>query len=395
MDCPISRWNQTITKKYLQITSENQFFERKGLGECGIKPTKIADELIGMLNAQGGVLVFGVSDTGEIQDLRCLGNKLDDYRRLVFDFIVFPCPVRLEEVELEGKLIFLYHVPLDWNHLYCRKDNQKVFLRVADSNMELNWAQIKQLEYSRNLRRFEDEMVVDFDPADLDHQLLSQYKQAMNFERGDVLDLLYSRHLVERKDGKILFKKSAILLFARNPEHYISSSSVRYIRYANRRADSEKGNRIVQDRWFEDNIPSLINTLRNVLRAELCRECVCETAEQCLYPEDAWLEGIVNALCHRSYFTHGNAVYIRHFDDCLEICNSGPLHAPVTVENMKTERFSRNPRIARVLEDFKFVRQLNEGVSQIYRAMARAKLAEPEYCAQNGNVCLILKRGMI
>lgn len=278
---------------------------------------------------------------------------------------------------------------MDWDHLYCRKDNQKVFLRVADSNIELNWAQIKQLEYSRNLRRFEDETVADFDPADLDEHLLSKYQQTMNVEQGDALDLLYSRHLIDKKDGRICFKKAAVLLFARNPERYISSASVRYIRYANRRADSDK--QIVQDRWFEDNIPSLINTLGNLLRDELCGND-CGISRECLYPEEAWMEGIINALCHRSYFIHGNAVYIRHFDDCLEICNSGPLHAPVTIENMKNARFSRNPRIARVLEDFKFVRQLNQGVSRIYRSMAQAQLAEPEYCTQNSNVCLILKR---
>lgn len=68
MSDPISEINTIITKEYLQTQREGQYFERKGLGEKDIKPTKIAEELIGMLNADGGTLAFGVSDTREIQD---------------------------------------------------------------------------------------------------------------------------------------------------------------------------------------------------------------------------------------------------------------------------------------------------------------------------------------
>ena len=85
---PISEINTIITLEYLQNQKEHQYFERKGLGEKDIKPSKIADELIGMLNADGGVLAFGVSDSGIIQDISSL-EKLDDYRKLVFNFIKF------------------------------------------------------------------------------------------------------------------------------------------------------------------------------------------------------------------------------------------------------------------------------------------------------------------
>ncbi|WP_243698930.1 ATP-binding protein [Flavobacterium sandaracinum] len=109
------------------------------------------------------------------------------------------------------------------------------------------------------------------------------------------------------------------------------------------------------------------------------------------YPEEAWLEGIVNALCHRSYNVQGSAIYIKHFDNRLEISNSGPLPAQVTVENIKTERFARNPRIARVLEDMGYIRQLNEGVSRIYESMEKSMLSVPEYKQENGTVYLTLR----
>ena len=109
------------------------------------------------------------------------------------------------------------------------------------------------------------------------------------------------------------------------------------------------------------------------------------------YPEEAWLEGVVNALCHRSYNIQGSSVYIKHFDNRIEISNSGPLPAQVTVDNIKTERYSRNPRIARVLEDLGYVRQLNEGVARIYESMEKSMLSKPEYMEINKNVYLKLR----
>ena len=109
------------------------------------------------------------------------------------------------------------------------------------------------------------------------------------------------------------------------------------------------------------------------------------------YPEDAWLEGVVNALYHRSYNLQGNCVYIKHFDDRLEISNSGPLPAQVTVENIKEQRFSRNPRIGRFLFESGYVRELNEGVKRIFSSMAQSMLPTPIYKDDNDIVTLILE----
>ena len=395
MNEPISKINSIITKQYLEKQLENQYFERKGLGEKDTKPTKIAEELIGMLNADGGVLAFGISDKAEIQDLNTIADKLDDYRKLVFDFIIPPCNIVLEEVFIDGKLIFLFHVEQDVERIYCRKDNEKFFLRIADSNRELNQEQIKKLEYDKNIRRFEDEVIPDFDTDDLDQELLAAYKAKVNFS-GEIYDLLYKRNLLAKKEGKYQFKKSAILLFSTSPERYIPSASVRYVRYEGIEAKVGSEHNVVKDQRFENNIPRLIDDLTYFLRTSLrdyyfLDVTIGKFRKVPEYPEEAWLEGVVNALCHRSYNLQGNEIYIKHFDDRLEISNSGPLPAQVTIENIKTERFARNPRIARVLEDLGYVRQLNEGVSRIYQSMEKSLLAQPEYKEQNNNVYLTLR----
>lgn len=391
----ISKYNSIITIDYLRNQIENQYFERKGLGDQLLKPGKIAEEIIGMLNADGGVVVFGVSDKGEIQDLNILGDKLKEYRKIVFDYIEPSCNVDFEEVVIEDKLIFIFHVEQDIERIFQRKDTETVFLRVYDDNRKLNRDQIKQLEYDKTIRKFEEELVSDFDLEDLDWELLEQYKKKLNY-KGDVIDLLVKRHLAIKKEDSYSVKKSAVLLFSKDPEKYIPSASVRYIRYEGKEALTGTSHNVVKDQRFETNIPRLIDEIKVFLKTSFKDYHYLNMDDGRFkkvmeYPEEAWLEGIVNALCHRSYNVQGNSVYIKHFDDRLEISNSGPLAAQVTIENIKTERFARNPRIARVLEDMGYVRQLNEGVSRIYESMEKSMLSIPEYKEVNKNVYLTLR----
>jgi ATP-dependent DNA helicase RecG len=391
----ISDINTLVTKGYLETHTENQYFERKGLGEKETKPSKIAEELIGMLNADGGILAFGISDAGQLQDLKTLGESLNAYRTLVFDYIHPACNIKLEEINIDGNLIFLFHVEQEIERIFCRKDNEKVYLRMLDSNRELNRDQIKKLEYDKSIRKFEEEILKDFNPEDFDQDLLKDYQLKLNY-KGNAIDLLVKRHLAIKKDHSYLFKNATALLFAQDPEKYIASASVRYIRYDGIVALTGQNHNVIKDQRFENNIPRLIVEIKQFLQTSFKDYYYLDITSGKFknvpeYPQEAWLEGLVNALSHRSYNIQGNAIYIKHFDDRLEISNSGPLPAQVTIENIKTERFARNPRLARVLEDLGYVRQLNEGVSRIYESMEKSMLSIPEYSEKNGNVYLVLR----
>ncbi len=202
--------------------------------------------------------------------------------------------------------------------------------------------------------------------------------------------------MLNKKKAGYEFKTASVLLFAKDPEKYIPSASVRYIRYEGTESRTGTEHNVIKDERFENNIPRLIDNLKIFLKASFKDYYFLDIdtgkfLKVMEYPEEAWLEGVVNALCHRSYNIQGSSIYIKHFDDRLEISNSGPLPAQVTIENIKTERFARNPRIARVLEDLGYVRQLNEGVSRIYESMEKSMLSKPEYKEVNGNVYLTLR----
>ncbi|MEO7624424.1 MAG: ATP-binding protein [Candidatus Saccharimonadales bacterium] len=394
----VSTINPIATLEYLTKSRENQYLERKGIEQAGLKPTKLANELIGMLNADGGMVVLGISDSGDVQNLHDLDlGLLDQYRKVCHDFIQPPANAHLEEVTLpDGRLIFIYHVEQDYERLFMRADNKNVYRRVADSNKgPLTPEQIEKLQYDKSIRSFEDQTRTEFDVKDIDVPTLDGYRKTLDFN-GTNDELLIKRNLAIRNEESLLYKNSAILLFAQDPDKYIASSFIRYIRYEGSTQLPGKSFNVVKDERFYGNIPQLIQTLRKFIYASLDDYFYLDSdtgkfVAVSEYPEDAWLEGIVNALFHRSYNLQGNSIYVKHYDDRLEISNSGPLPAQVTIANIREERFSRNPRVGRVLAEMGYVRELNEGVNRIYSSMGQSMLTEPEYSDKNDTVSLVLK----
>ena len=77
------------------------------------------------------------------------------------------------------------------------------------------------------------------------------------------------------------------------------------------------------------------------------------------------------------------------------IQSPGKLPGAVTLDNIRTHRFSRNPTIACVFSAFDWVRELNEGVDKIFQEMDEAGLPAPEY--ENDNdyyLKLVLKNNL-
>jgi ATP-dependent DNA helicase RecG len=113
------------------------------------------------------------------------------------------------------------------------------------------------------------------------------------------------------------------------------------------------------------------------------------------HPEFAWLEGIVIAVTHREYAMSGSFIKVTMYDDRLEIESPGKLPNLVAVDNIKDTRYSRNPRISRVLTEFGWVKEFNEGVKRIYSDMEKFFLDDLVYSEPDQAVRLVLKNNIV
>ena len=87
----------------------------------------------------------------------------------------------------------------------------------------------------------------------------------------------------------------------------------------------------------------------------------------------------MNAICHRDYSIQGQRVEVRLFDDRMEIMSPGGLPGHITVDNLRDEHYSRNPRLVRGLYYWGYIEELGQGVDIIYAAMEREHHPPPEF----------------
>lgn len=178
------------------------------------------------------------------------------------------------------------------------------------------------------------------------------------------------------------------------------NARIRFFRYEGSSAEVGVNMNIVKQEMIEGPLPKQIEMAKNVVKAQL-REL---TALNPLngkfitvpeYPEFAWQEGIINAITHRAYNIQGDHIKIFMYDDRLEITSPGKFPNIVNKDNIREVRYSRNPRIARVLTELGWVRELGEGVKRIYKEMKEYFLDDPIYDEPNYSVLLMLKNNIV
>ena len=328
-------------------------------------------------NAEGGTIAIGVNDkTRMLEGLKgCDEKKINDFLLAPKEYCK-PMPRYEEEfldfIDAEGKAdrLLLLHIEASPEQI-IRTINDSTFLRIGDRTKELRGDDLRNLEYSKSIRHYEDECNLDATIDDLDAELLERYRKILQAEGVSYEQLLTARGFVKQQNGVKRLTNAAVLLFARNIQQFYPNCRVRFIRYDGTFAKTGTDINIIRDKSLDYPILRIIEKTKDFVATQLREFMAMDEKTGTFmsvpeYPEFAWLEGIVNAVTHREYAMEGSYIKVSMFDDRLEIESPGRLPNVVTVDNIKETRYSRNPRISRVLTEFGWVRELNEGVKRIY-----------------------------
>ena len=395
---PISKIDPTLSIEKLQTMAESQFYDRKSER---LASRDFAHQLSAFANASGGLVVIGIEDNGEITGV-CANNE-NLFRKTAFEFLQIPPEYTIEIVPCQNKTgatcnIMLFHIAPSANEVIKLKTGD-AYLRVGDASRKLSAEMLSALEYSKGIKSYESRIVDDATIDDLNLDLVTQYTKLLDPSVSSPLDVLRGRGLIKEKGGTTQITVAAILLFGKVPTQFLPGARVRFLRYEGISAEVGTRLNLVKDVTLELPLHQLLTEGRRLLESQmrefqqLGRDGVFKRIPE--YPAFAWLEGLVNAVTHRDYSLQGEYIRITMFDDRIEFSSPGRLPSIVTVENIQSTRFSRNPMVARVLSDFGWVRELNEGVKRIYTDMASFFLDPPTFSEPNGNTVLLVLRNNI
>jgi ATP-dependent DNA helicase RecG len=367
---------------------EDQWFDRKS---ARVDPRRLANLLIGLGNADGGIVVVGLSE-GRIEGTDSTPSRRNAQMQAAIDFTQPPVRARPRLVPCvledgrEDRLLVIEVQPSDVVHANTKDE---VFLRVGDENRRLTFAQRQELLYDKGQASYEIRPVAEATRDLIDQDVLEQYVEAVGAP--DAWRLLEARGLAV--EGSLTI--GGCVLFAREPQQFLPEAFVRVLRYRGRRRGTGARQQLLEDIKLTGPIPAQLLSARDAVRMlQPVRRALTaggRFGDVPLVPEDAWLEGVVNAAVHRSYSLAGDHIRVEIFDDRIEITSPGRFPGLVDLRDpLRATRFARNPRIARVCADLQFGQELGEGIRRMFEEMRRAGLEDPIYTQTSASVTLTL-----
>jgi ATP-dependent DNA helicase RecG len=372
---------------------EWQVFECK---RTRISPGDALVPIVALANSEGGLFVLGLEDPDKADgEVRLFGisehpDNAGELLNLIPKAITPPVTaLHHEEVPIlnnrgEPDRLIVFVVPKS-PEVHSTLDGD-TYLRRGRSNRKLTAAEIVRLKYAKGELHVEDEPVPNATLDDLDIELLRGFMEEVGARESDVTRFLRLNGLVTIHDGNPVLNKAAVLLFSVNPAVTLRAKcSIKVSIFQGTGAHFTDRPNLAQkpvtiegplyrqiwdcldslQKWRDYNPPILEGgAFRSKYR----------------YPDYALQEGITNAVIHRDYSVQ-NDIQVRVFDDHIEFENPGVLAGHVTLANIRSERFARNPIILRTLNRFPNAPNLDigEGVKRMFSAMRQAGLTDPVY----------------
>ena len=343
--------DQDIARQ-LRLGEDSQW-EFKQIAFSGNRPTSprrddLADEIAAFANANGGVLLCGITDEGEIQDLsREQVVELDAVLVEVSSDAIKPA-VRISTYhrELDGKRFLLVEVPQG----EAQHDSPGgSYVRVGGSKRRMTSDERLRLAQQRGQARFlwfDKQPVPDTGLGTLDEAL---WKPLLSAEgRIDPETALEKMGLLGQDENGTMRATVAGLLFcSHTPEEWLPNACITATHY--RGTDRASGQLDTQtivgplNRQIAEAVAFAVRNMRVGAYKDPARMDLPQ------YSAEALFEALTNAVAHRDYSIRGSRIRLSMFADRVEIQSPGALANRLTVDELEYRQATRNEVLASVL----------------------------------------------
>lgn len=379
----IRRLQRTLTDEELFQILDSGATDRTAFLPARTATRTLAETLVALANANGGMAIVGVSAKGQVQkdlDTTALRETVLEAGLLTDPPLVLPGP---QVLETSRGTVLVVQVPSGLPHIYSLQGTY--LTRTAGQNRPLTTPELRRLLLERGDTGFEAHPIPNATLADLDEQRILRYLDRVAFSpTEDIPQALLARGCAAYTQGPddtgsavLTPTVAGILLFGRNPQQYLRSAEIICVRYA---GDTMGDEFVRQD--LGGTLPDQIRQAEAFLTSNMRRGMKIrgmEREESSEYPLPVVREAIVNAIAHRDYSIRGDGIRVLMFNSRMEIYSPGRLPGHVTLENLKDERYSRNEAIVAILSDLGFIERLGYGIDRMIAAMTEAGLPAPDF----------------
>ena len=314
----------------------------------GPRRADLADELAAFANTDGGVVLCGVTDSGDVQGIS--REQMDALEQLVLevctDMINPPVrPVVLRRETEEEIPFLLIEVPQG----HAQHDSPGgSYHRVGSSKRRMTSDERLRLAQQRGQARF-----LWFDKQPLEGTGLGSLDESLWKPLLSTVGAADPESALERmglltsdENGITRATVAGVLLCSHSPEEWLPNACIAATYYRGKdRASGQIDAQIITgplNRQITEAVAFAVRNMRvgaykNPARTDLPQ-----------YSEAALFEAIVNAVVHRDYSIRGSRIRLSMFADRVEINSPGGLPNNLTIDSMNVRQSTRNETLASI-----------------------------------------------
>ncbi len=308
-----------------------------------------ADEIAAFANTNGGVLLCGITDAGDVQGLS--RPQMDEVERLISEVctnLVNPLiRVNIFRKEItEGKSFLLVEVPEG----HAPHDSPGgSYIRVGSTKRKIAGDERLRLAQRRGQARFlwfDKQPVPETGFGTLDEAL---WRPLLSAESAADPELALEKMGLLAPDVKDVTRATVagVLLCSNSPERWLPNACIIATRY--RGVDKASGQLDTQiiggpiNRQITDALAFAVRNMSIAAHKNPARRDIPQYSKKVLF------EALVNAVVHRDYSIRGSRIRLSMFENRLELCSPGPLPNNLTIESMGDRQSTRNEVLTSVL----------------------------------------------
>lgn len=354
----------------------------------GLSDKSVADAVVGLANAQGGVLYIGIDDNGTISGLR--SEKWRNPKKAAAFISNYTVPPLLVETDLvpaeKDRWVLTIKVPKAQG-LCATRDGKVLRRRIKVDGRPENIPMFPQ-EYSGRLSElglldYSAQALPESSYADIDAQERNRLRKLIRVNRSESAlleladeDLDKALGVVRAVDGKLRPTVAGLLLLGKKESiaTLLPTSKVAF--------------QVLTGTDVRENIEvqlPLLSTFEELLYRFSAWNPEQEFQEGLFrvpvpeFSERAFREGIVNALCHRDYTRLGSVV-VQVSNEGLLILSPGGFIDDITQNNLLTaDPRGRNPLLSDMFKRIGLAERTGRGIDRIFEGSILYGRPLPDY----------------
>ncbi|MCK5888826.1 MAG: putative DNA binding domain-containing protein, partial [Methylococcales bacterium] len=298
-----------------------------------VRPESLAKEMIAFANTQGGVILVGVSDQGDVVGIKPEESPTEYVSNIARNNVIPPVDVQIERIIDQDKVVIAIIVPKGKDKPY-QTLNHQFLIRVGSTNRVASQTELMRLFQQSGVFHYDAIAVENTSIKNINLHKISEYFDAyqIDFEQEDAPENLLKNTdiLTENYQASI----AGLLVFALNPQKFIPSACISFAHFAGNEMTEELIDKQTITGTLDQQIDTMLAVIKNNIKMPSTIQAAKTEPKVFCYPDKVFRELLVNACVHRNYAISGSRIRVFMFSNRIEFISPGKLPNTVTIEKL-------------------------------------------------------------